>query len=199
MASAAAAVTTLDRPPQLGITPTRLSFQCAIFLKVLSARAALRQTLACQPGSVCAQWPLLSRGVFPAGTREEPGQLLRLRLTNRSADRPTMYKVKTTAPKRYRVNPNAAEIQPGQTVEVKGAEPGPCLTCASAALAGLPPLTVGVLAVLLLAMEDYPEPARRRDRFLIQAAWSESSDVDVPERVSTGRAAGLATPSLPLA
>ena len=56
-----------------------------------------------------------------AGTREEPGQLLRLRLTNRSADRATIYKVKTTAPKRYRVNPNAAEIQPGQTVEVKGA------------------------------------------------------------------------------
>ena len=56
-----------------------------------------------------------------AGTREDPGQLLRLRLTNRSSDRLAIYKVKTTAPKRYRVNPNAAEIQPGQTVEVKGA------------------------------------------------------------------------------
>ena len=59
--------------------------------------------------------------VVRAGTREEPGQLLRLRLTNRSTDRKAIYKVKTTAPKRYRVNPNAAEIQPGQTVEVKGA------------------------------------------------------------------------------
>ena len=58
-----------------------------------------------------------------AGTRDEPGQLLRLRLTNRSATRATIYKVKTTAPKRYRVNPNAAEIQPGRTVEVKGAIP----------------------------------------------------------------------------
>jgi len=36
-----------------------------------------------------------------------------------------MYKVKTTAPKRYRVNPNAAEIEPGATVEVKGALPIP--------------------------------------------------------------------------
>lgn len=42
-----------------------------------------------------------------------------------------------------------------------------------------------ILAVLLLAMEEFPEPARRRDRFLIQAAWSEDSDVDVPERVRT--------------
>lgn len=42
-----------------------------------------------------------------------------------------------------------------------------------------------MLAVLLLAMEEYPEPTRRRDRFLIQAAWSEASDVDVPERVRT--------------
>ena len=65
--------------------------------------------------------PTAADPVTHAGTREDPGQLLRLRLTNRSADRPTIYKVKTTAPKRYRVNPNAAEIQPGQTVEVKGA------------------------------------------------------------------------------
>ena len=45
-----------------------------------------------------------------------------------------MYKVKTTAPKRYRVNPNAAQIEPGATVEVKGAlanpppPPAPALT-----------------------------------------------------------------------
>ena len=39
--------------------------------------------------------------------------------------RAAMYKVKTTAPKRYRVNPNAAEIEPGATVEVKGALPIP--------------------------------------------------------------------------
>ena len=38
-----------------------------------------------------------------------------------------MYKVKTTAPKRYRVNPNAAEIEPGATVEVKGPLPIPTL------------------------------------------------------------------------
>ena len=36
-----------------------------------------------------------------------------------------MYKVKTTAPKRYRVNPNAAQIEPGATVEVKGALANP--------------------------------------------------------------------------
>ena len=65
---------------------------------------------------------------------EEPGELLRLRLTNRSSDRAAMYKVKTTAPKRYRVNPNAAQIEPGATVEVKGAlanptpPPAPALT-----------------------------------------------------------------------
>jgi hypothetical protein len=40
------------------------------------------------------------------------------------------------------------------------------------------------MPVLLLAMEEYPEVARRRDRFLIQAAWSEEdAEVDVPERV----------------
>ena len=45
-----------------------------------------------------------------------------------------MYKVKTTAPKRYRVNPNAAQIEAGATVEVKGAlanptpPPAPALT-----------------------------------------------------------------------
>ena len=44
---------------------------------------------------------------------------------------------------------------------------------------------LGIMAVLLLAMEEFPEPARRRDRFLIQAAWSEDSKVDVPERVRT--------------
>ena len=32
-----------------------------------------------------------------------------------------MYKVKTTAPKRYRVNPNAATIEKGGTIDVKGA------------------------------------------------------------------------------
>lgn len=46
---------------------------------------------------------------------------------------------------------------------------------------------VDSFAVLLLAMQEYPEPARRRDRFLIQAAWSETSDMDVSERVSRAR------------
>ena len=68
--------------------------------------------------------PLPQLGVWPSKlhftcTKEEPGQLLRLRLTNRSQDRPIMYKVKTTAPKRYRVNPNAATIPKGETVDVK--------------------------------------------------------------------------------
>lgn len=44
---------------------------------------------------------------------------------------------------------------------------------------------LGAIAVLLQAMKEIPEPARRRDRFLIQAAWSEDSGVDVQDRVST--------------
>ena len=169
--------TAFDRPPQLGISPTRLSFQC---------------TRHGVPLLQMVPQPQLNPAPR-AGTREEPGQLLRLRLTNRSTDRPTIYKVKTTAPKRYRVNPNAAEIQPGQTVEVKGA---PCPHRAAwrgqsdaVTNGGVPKLTV-----LLLAMEDYPEPPRRRDRFLIQAAWSETSDVDVSERVSNARSMRVGAP-----
>ena len=91
-----------------------------------------------------------------------------------------MYKVKTTAPKRYRVNPNAAEIEPGATVEVKGALPIPT---PPPRRADAPPAP----AVLLLAMEQYPDPAKRRDRFLIQAAWADqtpAAELDVAERVT---------------
>ena len=93
-----------------------------------------------------------------------------------------MYKVKTTAPKRYRVNPNAAEIEPGATVEVKGALPNPTPPPRRAD-ADAPPAP----AVLLLAMEQYPDPAKRRDRFLIQAAWADqtpAAELDVAERVT---------------
>jgi len=107
MAAGAPPPAAIERPPQLGISPTRLNFQC--------------------PPPLPPRPPLTHPSPTPtrAGTHEEPGELLRLRLTNRSSDRAAMYKVKTTAPKRYRVNPNAAEIEPGATVEVKGALPIP--------------------------------------------------------------------------
>ena len=36
-------------------------------------------------------------------------------------------------------------------------------------------------------MEQYPDPAKRRDRFLIQAAWADqtpAAELDVAERVT---------------
>lgn len=98
-------------------------------------------------------------GVWPSKlhftcTKEAPGQQLRLRLTNRSSDRPVMYKVKTTAPNSYRVRPNAATIPAGETVDV---------------------------GVLLLPMQEYPEQTKRKDRFLVQAAWVDSASDNVIE------------------
>jgi hypothetical protein len=59
-------------------------------------------------------------------------------------DSDVCFKVKTTAPRRYCVRPNAARIPPRQTVKVE---------------------------VLVQAMEQYPAEDKCKDKFLVQMAW----------------------------
>ena len=59
-------------------------------------------------------------------------------------DRDVCFKVKTTAPRRYCVRPNAARIPPQQTVKVE---------------------------VLAQAMDRYPAQDNCKDKFLVQMAW----------------------------
>ena len=59
-------------------------------------------------------------------------------------DRDVCFKVKTTAPKRYCVRPNAARIPPHQTVKVE---------------------------VLAQQMTQYPPEDKCKDKFLVQMAW----------------------------
>jgi hypothetical protein len=66
-----------------------------------------------------------------------------LLLTN-PHDRDVCFKVKTTAPRRYCVRPNAARIPPKQTVKVE---------------------------VLAQAMDRYPSDDNCKDKFLVQMAW----------------------------
>ena len=81
-------------------------------------------------------------------TGVELGQRLsqKLTLTNLSTERDACYKIKTTCVGRYAVLPGQALIPAGQSVEVE---------------------------IVLLKMDELPEPASLKDRFLIQAAWKD--------------------------
>ena len=65
-------------------------------------------------------------------------------------DRDVCFKVKTTAPRRYCVRPNAARIPPQQTVKVE---------------------------VLAQAMDRYPAEDNCKDKFLVQMAWLPDKDM----------------------
>jgi hypothetical protein len=67
-------------------------------------------------------------------------------------DRDVCFKVKTTAPRRYCVRPNAARIPPHQTVKVE---------------------------VLAQAMDRYPADDNCKDKFLVQMAWLPNKDIGV--------------------
>ena len=161
MAADAPPPAAIERPPQLGISPTRLNFQC--------------------PPPLPPRPPLTHPSPHPNARRHSRGAG---GAAAAAADEPLVGPGGDVQGEDHR--PEALPGQPqrrGDRARRHGGGQG----CAAHPHPSPAPLTPPAPAVLLLAMEQYPDPAKRRDRFLIQAAWADqtpAAELDVAERVT---------------
>ena len=108
------------------------------------APAALRPSPRISPRSSVLTEPLPLHLALSAFTVTLKMQTAETILLTNPTNRDVCFKVKTTAPRRYCVRPNAARIPPNQTVKVE---------------------------VVVQAMDAYPPEDKCKDKFLVQMAW----------------------------
>ena len=164
--------------PEVSVSPKELIFEGGDASKPIARHLALTNPHnrgESPPGSdasripragACDRWR--PARACTTHSREEGGRTAWLTLLLCRAD--VCFKVKTTAPRRYYVRPNAARLKANSSDTVEGATTALPVLPQRRLLKGrhAPNPAVSVCAVVLQPQSSLPPPDERKDKFLVQ-------------------------------